>query len=317
MSQEQSQNEGGISESGLFSIVEKAGLKMVEASPINKGFENEVYDVKTDKGEHVILRIRRKGGTSFAQEAWAIRQCHDAGVPVADVLYSDAVSLEKDAPTEVMVQSKIGGVPFEEIRPSLDVATRDRVLFQIGNILRSIHSVHVEGYGNRQGDGTWDFASWEDYMTKFISDREREKELILSAGVSEEELQTSVSELRRLLEDYPCPDPVLCHGDFMPPHILVSKEFKVTGIIDFGLFRGNSPFFDLAYFNLCTSDEYMKSFAKGYQERGQVEDFEIKLRLQKIGLILKQVGRLAHPYRRAAKEQELTVWVRRLRDMVA
>ena len=43
-----------------------------------------------------------------------------------------------------------------------------------------------------------------------------------------------------------CDQPVLCHGDYLPEHVFVDADLNVTGVIDFGLYQGEHPIFDLA-----------------------------------------------------------------------
>jgi len=297
----------------IHSIMEQAGFSVTEARMIDKGFANEVYDVTIKGGEHVILRARG-GGAAFVQEAWAIERCREVGVPVAEILYLKAATLH-NGENDIMIQAKVPGSPLAQIQHALDSETRDRVLFEAGEILRTIHSIRVVGCGSRLGKESWEFGSWAEYRDSFMSDREKQKAQIVSAGMPENQFQAAVTEIDRFFKEYVPEWPVLCHGDFMPPHIFVAGD-RVSGIIDFGYFRGNSPFLDLAWFNLCTSDEDLTSLAAGYQARGKVSNFEDGLRLQKMALVLLQIGQMVSDKQKRA-DDVLSARLQLLRHLVS
>lgn len=50
------------------------------------GEVNEVYDVTTEDGRHVIVRISRSSNPRFVAEKWALDKARKAGVPAPEVL---------------------------------------------------------------------------------------------------------------------------------------------------------------------------------------------------------------------------------------
>ena len=280
---------------------------------LNEGFENEVYDATTEKGEYII-RLRRKGGTSFKQEAWAIEQARVAGLPVASVMLLTEIS-DDNGKTEVMIQNKLVGGALESIEDGLSNQEMEIAVRSAGDALRKLHAVKVDGFGERHDDGTWQFPDWEAYMQNFIDERREEGDLILSTGVREDEFEDAVGALEEWKADALFKEPVLCHGDFMPRHVFIDDKHNVSGVIDFGLFRGNIPLFDIAYFGFCSPDKFMEPFMAGYEsDETQREKLKHSLPFQKLALITKQIGRLAHPYRRAKSAAEIPIWVERLRE---
>lgn len=306
--------ENNVDEKILKELLRKIGDTTTSIfSKLNEGYENEVYDVKTEKDEYII-RLKRKGGTSFLQEVWAIEQARATGIPVASILLLTKISEGKEE-TEVMIQNKIRGKILENIKDELSDDEIKAIAQSAGSILRKLHAIKVYGFGERQDNDTWQFADWETYTQNFIDERRKEKELVLLAGVTDNEFKKSITCLENWTTSSSFTEPVLCHGDYMPRHIFVDNKFKVSGIIDFGLFRGNIPLLDIAYFGFCSPNQFTESFINGYESNEkQREKLEHDLLFQKIAMIIKQIGRLAHPYRRTKSLAEIPVWVEHLRE---
>ena len=93
----------------VFDLVRKA----TDNSPISRkkivrGNDNEVYIVDTEECNQFIVRIKRFGEVSLAQEAWAIELCKYAGVRVPEILLVDNIDSHAER-LEVMVQSIMPG----------------------------------------------------------------------------------------------------------------------------------------------------------------------------------------------------------------
>ncbi|MEQ4204328.1 phosphotransferase [Actinopolymorpha sp. B9G3] len=52
-----------------------------EVARVIQGYQNEVYRVRAG-ARRLVVRIRHSGEGEFEQEAWAMRQARQAGVPV-------------------------------------------------------------------------------------------------------------------------------------------------------------------------------------------------------------------------------------------
>lgn len=47
--------------------------------------------------------------------------------------------------------------------------------------------------------------------------------------------------IKRYRDEFPCRQPVLNHGDYLPGHIFVDEALRITGVIDFGMYEGSPP----------------------------------------------------------------------------
>jgi len=286
-----------LPKSMVFELVKRAtGLDPAKIARTARGYDNEVYFVKTRGGKAFIARVKIFGGVGFRQEAWAIERCREAGVPVPMVFLVDEISLGGRS-MEVMVQSKVPGKPLSEVQDNLSKEEFIRVWRRAGEILGRIHSVKVDGFWRRLDSGKWSLIGWRRYMHSIIRDRSSEKNYILSAGFSREDFSFMLDMLRRYRDEFPCDQPVLCHGDFLPEHIFVNVEdgLEITGVIDFGEFQGAPNIHDFAVLSFECPTLDLSPLLEGYPYRDCLnEDFELRLNLHKLALL---IGYLAHHMR--------------------
>lgn len=290
----------------VFEIVKNAtGNNPVKREKIVKGYDNEVYSIETEQGNNFIVRIRRFGEVEFRQEAWAIEQSKNAGVPVPQVFFVGNIPTKDGANLEVMVLEKLDGDSLANIRQTIDDANLRKILVEAGKILAKIHSVKSGGFYQRHENGEWDFSDWEREMDSSIKDRSGEKELILSAGFSPSDFDFMIEMMKKYKTEFPCTQPVLNHGDYLPEHIFVGKDLRISGIIDFGMFQGAPPIHDLAYLSFEEPKLDISAIKEGYSNKALFDDnFEMRLNLHKLGL---QMGHLAHNIRIGDNTQAQTI----------
>jgi aminoglycoside phosphotransferase (APT) family kinase protein len=175
------------------------------------------------------------------------------------------------------------------------------VLVQAGAALAAIHSVPVGGFYKRHDDGSWDFPDWDGLMRAAVRDRTAEMPLLLSAGFTEPDLAALRATLETHRDDYPCSQPVLCHGDFSPEHWIVDAGPNLSGVIDFGEFQGGPPITDIAYLSMERPDIDLSGLRRGYGDSDWWDDgLPRRLLLHRAGL---QMGYLAHYLRQGNREE--------------
>lgn len=297
-------------EDDIFRLVQKAtGQQPQSSQKIVRGYDNEVYAVKTQQGQVCIVRINRHGKTGFDQEAWALEKCRAAGVPVPEILLIDVIEVDEHKDS-VMVQRKLPGAALSDIQKSLTQNELQAVFCQAGEILSKIHSIKVNGFYKRHADGSWDFSTWHKVMMSALKDRAAEKTFILASGFSETEFNVMLGLLKRYRDGFVCDQPVLCHGDFLPDHIFVDERLVISGIIDFGEFQGGPPIHDFARLSLGHPEIKLDWLKFGYADKTIFEhNFGTRLTLHKIPL---QMGYLAH-YVQSGNTEAATVTAAGLR----
>nr|WP_020578234.1 aminoglycoside phosphotransferase family protein [Actinopolymorpha alba] len=147
-------------------VVRKAtGHSIDSLTRLIVGQMNEVYDVVTDDGRRVIVRISHADDPRFEGECWALDAARDAGVPTPRVLL-----IEHSARVQVCVEEKLPGV---SLTVALDQGTATRATEQVGELLARIHSVPVDGFGNLQPDGRGWPIGFSDIMLDLLPQHDR------------------------------------------------------------------------------------------------------------------------------------------------
>ena len=294
-------------------VTEATGQQAVSREKITQGYDNEVYRVCTDQSEVFVVRIRRYGGAAFEQEAWAIDQCRQVGVPVPEIYLVTSQVIEDQA-CEVMVQSKVPGRALSTIQSKLQPDDLARIWAQVGEALSLMHRIQVGGFYQRHADGQWDFPTWETIVQAAQRDRMAELPLLMMAELTAEEIDT----LAAILNDWPAaltdPQPVLCHGDLGPNHLFVDSALKLTGIIDFGEFQGGQPILDFAILAMHCPEVDLAWIQQGYVNQALFDSsFPARLVHNQITL---QIGYLAH-YIRQSNTVEVEAAIPQLRAALA
>jgi len=276
----------------IFNIVER----VTKENPAQKqriigGYDNEVYSIKTEQGNEFIIRINRFGGVGFYNEAWAMKECRKSGVPVPKIFFLGNVEIDGKS-YEVMLIERLKGRPLSKVYKKLSPEELNKLLEQAGEMLGKIHSVKVGGFYRRHKDGTWDFPTWDKFMDSTIRERNAEEQYILNAGFTEGQFASMIEMLEFYKTNYPCHQPVLNHGDFLPEHIFVDDGKKISGVIDFGMIEGNTPIHDFAYLNFEGPELNLEALKKGYPDKSLFDqEFDLKINLHKLAL---QMGHLTH-----------------------
>ncbi len=276
----------------IFDIVKKStNTSPIETEKIIAGYDSEIYSIKTKENIEFIIRINRFGEVGFQNEAWAMNKCRKVGVPVPEIFFNDNLKIENEF-LEVMLISKLKGNPLKEKLKSLKKRELDKILFQAGEILSRINSIKVNGFYRRHKNGSWDFSNWDEMMKSTLKDRILEKEFILKHNFNENDFFNMLEMIEYYKDNFSCKQPVLCHGDYLPEHIFITKNNEISGIIDFGMIEGNASIHDIAFLNFQYSKLNIEPLKEGYKDKSLFDNnFDIRLNLHKLML---QIGHLAH-----------------------
>lgn len=287
-----SQANYNIPEEILYTFIEKnLNLHPVSRHKLIQGYANEVYKINTKEERSIIVRIGRQGEGNYLSESWAIGEAKKVGVPVADILFVGTIQESgKDYP--IMIQTFIEGEPLIDFLQSANKEDLRKAYSDLGRLMYKLHSVGLPGFSTRLNTGQWACSSWGEMISKNIERRQAEEDLFLGAGFTKKEFGLMVSMLLRYKE---LPDKsVLCHGDLGPDHIFINKEFKVVGLIDFGMFQGNSPVVDFFYIFINDGMEFVEWMKEGYESKEFLNnDFELRLNLNALLMLMEDLSRFS------------------------
>ncbi|PWW02830.1 phosphotransferase family enzyme [Paenibacillus cellulosilyticus] len=235
---------------------------------IDKGFANHVCVVQTTSHK-VVVRMNDKGAyPTYMKEKWCIEQAAAVGVPGPEVI---TIGMSDD--TAYMIQS------FVEGENGLDsIAPRQHIWRQLGQYVRRIHSIPVQGYGENLIDteqGEWSSpphpgsdGSWLGYVQHNINKLTEDDPLIALSVLTPAESQ----QVRNLFiqiknETFQFG---LVHGDLSLKNTMTNQDGQVT-LIDWGNAAVNAvPHWNLIHLmqhqwieNGLNNEEF-KAFIDGY-----------------------------------------------------
>lgn len=263
------------------------------------GQNSEVYDIHTEDGQDVILRIARNDYPRFEEERWALGEAAKAGVSVPDVLLTDTVPIDGQE-LGLCVQKKLQGIPLGD-REELTEAEKKDLIAKAGEQLAKIHSVETTGFGDLDRHGMGRYTTWDGYISSILSQAEPLMIAAREGGYSEDSVKKALEIIERdrpLFRDVPSH---LLHGDFGPKHILTEND-EITGVIDFENCKGGDPIYDFANWDFWYGESIPLDWLKeGYSNKEVIDDpnFTRKLDLYKLhfGLdVLKYFHETGNPY---------------------
>lgn len=278
-----------VAPEAVIDLVHRAvGAFPTTMSRVVRGYDNEVY--RAGVGDrHVFVRIKRFGeDLDFTGEAWAMGQARDAGVPVPQLLLVDAIAAEDGSTRPTMVLAAAEGTEISR-RSDLSPADRSVVLRRAGEVLARLHTVRTPGFWRAAADGSWPTGDWESLMDRFVDGRAAERALIVSTGFTDAEFDRMLDLMRSYTREFPCRQPVLCHGDFQLDHIFIDDTLHVSGLIDFGMFGGGPPVGDFACMTYALPPSDVDAILAGYGLPTRAQRRAIDLHT--IGVA---IGNLAH-----------------------
>lgn len=275
----------------LVALVERVmGTEVASLERVTQGYVNEVYRAELASSQTVVIRIRRRGGVSFASEVWALKSCRRVGVPVPTV-YA-VTTLDGDEPLEVMILEQVRGQPLGDVWAELTGSSREQTMGYLGNALHAQHGIEVDGWGRRDEDGGWEHTNWESRAATAVLDRAADMPVLRGVGLTEAEAD-ALMEVVRVMPSLSAPLPVLCHGDLGMDHVFTDDALTLTGVIDFGMWQGGPRELDFAVLTMYHPDVQLAWFEEHYR-RAFDADFYRRVLVEQVNV---GVGFLAHDVR--------------------
>lgn len=257
-------------------IKEATGLGVKNKRRIIAGEASEVYDIELDNGLYVILRISRGQFDQYEQERWVFQQCQRiGGIPVPEILLIKHIPLQEDI-LSLCVQKKLPGETLERGNIDFGKFTTERkrkIINRVGEILSRIHTIVPDGFGYLQGNGKGTFPTFSKLMSEHVRDEDKYLKIAQAVEIPNKDMEKIFRVLREKAEGAPDLEPVVCHNDYNPKHIMIDDSDNITGIIDWGEMEGNSPLDDFANWDYWFNDSLpIEWLQEGYSNKSIFHD---------------------------------------------
>ena len=228
---------------------QKLSLKVLLISKIS---ENEGVIVKKVVTENLefIIKISEKNKKNLRREALALKK-------LEKLKEIPKLILEEE---NYIIQEFVEGTPMNNSK--LDNKDKKKILKTLGAVIRKIHNIKLEGFGEITKSGIGEYGSFEE----FILFERKENLRILKKRLDSKNYQRLLSYLEENKEYNKSQEKALLHTDYEEWNIIINNN-EISGIIDFGDLCSGRKLYDLArpYINYCENDLF-KYLLEGYGE---------------------------------------------------
>jgi aminoglycoside phosphotransferase (APT) family kinase protein len=266
----------------IDSVVKKSsGSVPVSKKRLIAGEVNEVYDIKTQDGRELIVRISHGSNSDFEQEQWAIKRCRQIGVPVPEILSLESLSVN-EKPLSILIERKISGESLN-ILQNRSSKGLERIVNEAGKILAKIHIVSTKKFGKINKNGEGKYQTLADSILKVRNIKKKLLGIAQKVDLKTKFITGAIDIIENNQRLYKETTPHLVHGDFTPDHILV-KAGRVVGILDFENCRSGDSVADFAWWDFFWGKRLPTDWLKkGYQKVGKLgQNYETKLHLHRL-----------------------------------
>jgi len=233
-------------------IKDKFNSPVLSIKDLSKGWDHKVYMIKIPKKE-VVLRapIKLKEKNKLFAQCWAFRQWRKLKLPFPEVLF-----IEKD----YLIEEKVEGVDM--VDANLSIRQQQAIMYELGKIVKKMHTVKTKGYGYLNSKGTGEKKSWREYIEPdFKGNFNQIKKARLISSDLANKIEAFFEERKDILN---YKDSRLLHQDLTDDNIKI-KDGKITGIIDASDAASGDPMQDIAVINQhYFGRNLMNHFLKGY-----------------------------------------------------
>ena len=228
--------------------------KEFEIIRVKEGEANEVNIVKFND-QKVILKIRHNDWQDYPQEIFYKDMVRENGIPVPKTLHHGVFDFKNpNFPNQQFEIQEFIDLPtahdYNNSQIYSDTKFRDKILGELGEILKKMHSIPFEKFGTiREKVYTESFETYKSNSLKNLIFRPDSEEVLKELKINQKELNTLI--LEKFLE-IQNPKPSFIHWDLEPAHLFVEND-KIVGIIDFGNYRVSSYHEEFAWWSFWQS----------------------------------------------------------------
>ncbi len=230
----------------------RLGASIISITDSSKGVDQKVDIVETSKGKFV-LKIPLREENKISKQELGINKSSSKKIPVPKIILLDK---------KFLVESYLEGEDLDDV--VFDRKDFEQIYFELGEILRKIHTIKGENFG--------DVVS-----NKLIGNFSTQKKAIESWFKND--LQKLVKldyfskeELSRIFEKYEnnkhylnTKKSVMLHSDFADYNIRINNR-KIEGIMDFADLSVGPPMQDFARMYIDHSEDYkFEKLLEGYR----------------------------------------------------
>lgn len=228
----------------IDSVVQSVcGREVERLVRLTSGGLNETYRVSLANEMPVVLRIARRPGAWFTDEAHFMAQARAVGVPTPEVLGVEQVNHNGER-LSFSIARLIPGRALDDLADELPASQLKQMVMDSGELLARLHSIAPDR-GMRHELQPPDDA----FVTRVIHVADKALGSTAAAVV-----ERGARRLHDEVTTRPTPGVALAHGDYLPKHLLIADRGAIAGVIDWEFAGPASPAHDLARWEVAAGD---------------------------------------------------------------
>lgn len=233
----------------------------------DKGDNSEAFSADFEGRKIIIKTVKDDQGTYPVEEA-SLKLLRKHGIPVATCLgYREKV---KYLNQPMIVQTAVAGM---SISHSPEAKKSPKVYAAIGEMLKKIHEIKLEGFGKlkvRSGQLHGKSSSWKQSLLEHNPNGVSfaDTTYLVEHGFIGQAEARKIGDVFDEVLELDLPQASFLHNDVQEGHIFVDGK-KITGLIDMGGVSAGDPRFDIAKTHFYLPRRFWADFDSGYRELSQ------------------------------------------------
>lgn len=213
-------------------VMEKLSMKVKSITENTKGCDQDVWIIDTDKQKIVFKHPKNNNKVRNIREVVACKLLAKKDIIVPEILYYD---------DQILIETFLNGILVEQI--DFTKVPRYDTYFEIGKVLKKIHSVKTKNYGMIMNESlVGEFPTQIDYLES--SSGEELKNLEATPFYSQKDIEQIIEYYenhKKVVKNSPS---VLLHADFCDSNLVYTPNGEI-GVIDFGDLSTGNPMYDI------------------------------------------------------------------------
>jgi hypothetical protein len=210
-------------------IHELLGKPAASVRLIPVGLMNWKYLVTMPSGDEFIVRFYPKSRTELVRfEPDLIRRCRDAGMSVPEIIADSRTGPQVG--WEYSMYRMLPGISFAEREAQLSEESISAIAQEIYHQMLLISGLNVAGFGDLNSAGAANCDTWRNFIEHSFFEG---LPIALQVGRISKGLAKDLEFILHKLDSFKAPESAVAWGDMSPSNIILDRNDRLVGIIDF------------------------------------------------------------------------------------
>lgn len=225
-------------------LFDRLGKRTKSIKRFPTGLANYVYDVITEDGENIVVRLARRDLKHFFEGAiYWYEKLIDKRVPLPTLYYAELDENINGFP--VMIMNRLAGKDLNDVYPSLTSNQKKEIVREIAFIQKNVATLPLgKGYGNARF--TEDISLHKQWVEVLNASLDRSRKRIQEAEVQSTDIIDKVRGAIHQEQEYFNTVKATCFLDDTTTKNVIINEGKLEGIVDVDSVAFGDPLFTVA-----------------------------------------------------------------------